>query len=397
MDDYRQLVTESILDEQAFIKATFSNPQKGQDILWKKVVARPVLLKNKRHLQVSHFDQRKDVTKNYPFNELSSKVTELVNLPFRNIHVQMQGQDLQIQISKKGKAIVHRHKKHQKSAPWSLSHDRQKSLLLPNNQPDPFLQTIGIMTKDGKVRADRQGKFKQINEFLKLILETAVFDPTKPLNIVDCGCGNAYLTFAVYYYLHKLQNVPLEMVGIDVTKSLLDRRAEQVEELGWHGLTFQQSTIIDFEPQSPPNMVLALHACDTATDETLARALKWNSEMIFVAPCCHHHLQAQLAKQKSPSPFTAVMKQGPLKERLGDILTDNFRTLILKMMGYQTDIVEFVSTEHTGKNLLIRAKKSNHPADPKLLEEYNALKAMWQVTPYLETLLKENLNMTVPF
>ena len=135
-------------------------------------------------------------------------------------------------------------------------------------------------------------------------------------------------------------------------------------------------------------MVLALHACDTATDETLAQAIKWDSEMIFVAPCCHHHLQAQLAQQPSPAPFSTIMKQGPLKERLGDILTDNFRTMILQMMGYRTDIVEFVSTEHTGKNLLIRAIKTPHPVNPKIIQEYEALKQFWKVEPYLEQLLK---------
>ena len=254
MDNYKQLVKQNILKEKQFIKASFTGQQRGQTSPWKRVTIRPILLKEERQFQISQFDDKKDVTKNFLADQIDGKLDEILTLPFKNIHLQMENIDLQIQISKRGKALIHRHKTHKNAKPSSLNHDRQKSLLLPSNTPDPFLETIGIMTKDGKVRANRQGKFKQINEFLKLILETAVFEKTahSPLRLVDCGCGNAYLTFAVFYYLNHILNIPTQMTGIDVTQALLDRRTEQTKELGWEGLTFQQSSIIDYEPAEPP-------------------------------------------------------------------------------------------------------------------------------------------------
>lgn len=392
MEAYKNRIKASILNQEQFIRATFSGIQRGHSSKWNKMVIRTVLLKDEKHIQVSQFDNRKDITKNYTAVTIQPIIDDLLHIPFKNIHVEAQDDAYQVQITKKGKAIIHQHKVHNKTKPVSLNHDRNKNLLIPDNEPDPFLETIGIMTKDGKIRADKRKKYRQINEFLKLVLEVSDFEAydKSPINLVDCGCGNAYLTFAVFYYLTKQLNLPTNMVGIDVTKSLLDRRTEQVQELGWQGLTFQQSTIIEYQPETAPNVVLALHACDTATDETLAQAIGWNSDMIFCAPCCHHHLQAQLNRQPTPDTFSSLMRHNVLKERMGDILTDGFRSMLLQLNGYKTDIVEFVSTEHTGKNLLIRAIKTDTPPNPALRDEYEALKALWQVEPYLETLLKDS-------
>lgn len=394
MNDYKQIVKNSILDKKQFVRAVFSGQQRGQTVPWNKLIVRPVMLKESRHIQISHFDAKKDITKNYTEAEISEKLDEILAIPFKNIHVQTSSDKLQIQFTKKGKALIHRHKVHAKSKPVSLSHDRRKNLLLPGDKPDPFLETIGIMTKEGKIRANRQGKFKQINEFLKLVLESGELEKldASPLHIVDCGCGNAYLTFAVFYYLKHILKLSTEMVGIDVNKPLLERRTIQTQELGWEGLSFQQSTIIDFQPATLPNVVLALHACDTATDETLAQAIKWQSDMVFCAPCCHHHLQQQITQKSSPDVFAPILRHGSLKERLGDILTDSFRSLILQIMGYRTDIVEFVSTEHTGKNLLIRAVRTGKPGNQRIIQEYQALKQFWQVSPYLEQLLHAELS-----
>ncbi|KAA3659383.1 MAG: SAM-dependent methyltransferase [Chloroflexi bacterium] len=393
MNDYKQLVKESILDKKQFIRAVFTGQQRGQTVPWNKLIVRPVMLKESRHIQISHFDAKKDITKNYTEAEISEKLDEILTLPFKNIHVQTSSDKLQIQFTKKGKALIHRHKSHTKSKQLSLSHDRRKNLLLPGDKPDPFLETIGIMTKDGKIRANRQGKFKQINEFLKLVLESGELEKldASPLHIIDCGCGNAYLTFAVFYYLKHILKLPTEMVGIDVNKPLLERRTAQTQELGWEGLSFQQSTIIDFQPTTLPHVVLALHACDTATDETLAQAIKWQSDMVFCAPCCHHHLQQQMTQKNNPDIFSPILRHSSLKERMGDILTDSFRSLILQIMGYRTDIVEFVSTEHTGKNLLIRAVKTGKPGNQRAVQEYKSLKQFWQLSPYLEQLLQAEI------
>jgi SAM-dependent methyltransferase len=322
------------------------------------------------------------------------KVDELLALPFKSISLQTIEHDIQVQITNKGKVIIHRHRAPEGREMPSLRHDRQKALILPPDRPDPFLQKIGIMTQKGRVRADMQKKLRQINEFLERLAETGELERLDrfPLTIVDCGCGSAHLTFAVYHYLNHLLNMPAHLVGIDVNDELLRTRAEQADALGWENLTFQATSIIDFYPPTPPDIVLALHACDTATDEALAQGIRWQSRLILSAPCCHHHLQQQLTQRPPPPQLTPVLRHGVFKERVGDILTDTFRALLLRILGFRTDIVEFVSTEHTGKNLMIRAVKSGEPGNRQAIQEYKELKAFWQVTPYLETLLEAELH-----
>jgi hypothetical protein len=394
---YHPRIKKAILDENSFISASFSGRHNG-DSAWVRVTLRPVLIKNQRHLQFSYFDQRKDISKNYTGDEAAEKVDELLAMGFSNIHVHTTQGDFQVQITKKGKTILHEHKANSHAAP-DLTHDRRKQLPLPADQPDAYLQAVGIMTADGRIKADMQHKFHQINEFLKLMSHTDEFQrlttAEKPLYVVDCGCGNAYLTFAVYHYLNHVLGVPARLTGIDVNESLLASHAEGVAQLGWDKLEFVPSTIIDFQPDTQPDIVLALHACDTATDEALAQAIVWESRLIFSAPCCHHHLQAQLERQSAPAPFEPVLHHNILKERLGDILTDSLRALILRIMGYKTDIGEFVSTEHTAKNLLIRASRTAPVGERRFIEEYRALKSFWNVTPYLETLLGDAFTAIV--
>jgi Methyltransferase domain len=248
------------------------------------------------------------------------------------------------------------------------------------------------MSEDGKIRADMQSKFRQINEFLKLVQQTGELEKfsTSPLHVVDCGCGNAYLTFAFFYYLDSVLHIPTHLTGIDVNGELLTRHAEKSLRLGWPHLTFQTTSIIDFQPVTPPDIVLALHACDTATDEALAQGMQWQSKLIISAPCCQHHMQKQLDHQPAPRPFGPVERHSILKERLGDILTDTFRAQILRIMGYSTDVVQFVSSDHTAKNLMIRAVKSLKAGDAKFVREYTDLKDFWKVTPYLEQLLGDD-------
>jgi len=393
-DEQKHLVKHRILDQDSFVRAVFSGRQRGHAPPWQRVVVWPVLVRGKRQIQFSHFDAQKDITKNYAGTEAVEKLDELLALPFRSITLQTTHSDIQIQVTKRGKVIVHQHKASEHPGLPDLEHDRRKNLLLPVDRLDPFLQNIGVMTKQGKVKASMRAKFRQINEFLERLVETGELEKFEryPLTVVDCGCGSAHLTFAVYHYLNRILGMPTHLTGIDVNEELLKRRSEQSRALGWDDLTFQATRIIDFQPVAPPDIVLALHACDTATDEALAQSIKWRSRVILSAPCCHHHLQQQLAKEPPPPQFKPVLQHGVLKERLGDILTDTFRSLILQIFGYRTDVVEFVSTEHTGKNLMIRAVRSGKSGDPQVIREYRDLQGFWQVTPYLEQLIEAELR-----
>ncbi len=392
--EYADQVRERILAGESFVRAAFSGRQSGATLEWIKVVVRPVRIKGALHWQVSHFDEQKDITKNYSAEDVAEKVDELLALPFKSIHVEMTIGGLDVRITKKGRALVRETPAAEPSASVDLSHDREKKKVLSLSDSAPFLEAVGILTKSGKVKADRQGKFRQINEFLRLVEETGVFgeEPGKNVHIVDCGCGNAYLTFAIYHYVHNILKLPADVVGIDVKADLLERHREKARALGWDRLSFEVGSIADFQPAVVPDVVVALHACDTATDDALARGIRWRSRLIMSAPCCQHELQEQLSHVPVPTPFRAVSRHGILDERLGDILTDTFRAAILRIMGYRTDVIQFVSIEHTAKNLMIRAVKTSESSNAHAVEEYLALKEYWQVAPHLERLLGVELT-----
>lgn len=238
-----------------------------------------------------------------------------------------------------------------------------------------------------------QRKYTQINEFLRLLDETDSFQDfkDKPLHVVDFGCGNAYLTFAVYYYLREILKLDAHVKGVDLKADLIERHREKTQKLGWDQLTFEVGHINDFRPEVIPDVVVALHACDTATDDALAHGIRWESKLIVCAPCCQHDLQVQMAQAPAPEALASVLGHGILFERMGDILTDTFRATFLRIMGYRTDVTQFVPIEHTAKNLMIRAVKISPPGkNPRWAEEYRNLKSFWQVTPHLEKILGDD-------
>ena len=394
--DYKKLVRERILARDGLIRATFSGGQKGSSLAWNKVIVRPVEIKGEIHLQFSYFDDKKDITKNH-LADAASKVDELLALPFRNIFVESADGNVQVNISKRGKAVVSEPKSSKTHVETNLAHDRQKNRLLSADNAEPFLKAVGIMTSDGRIRADMQRKFKQINEFLRLVDETDSFRPgstqafqtlsSEPIHVVDFGCGNAYLTFAIYYYLNEILKFDARVTGVDVKADLIASHQQKAESLGWSRINFHVGEIEGYIPEHKPNVVLALHACDTATDDALAQGIRWGSKLIVCAPCCQHELQAQMSRVAMPEQLLPIFKDGIFFERMGDILTDTFRAAILRIMGYRTDVTQFVPIEHTAKNLMIRSVKTSPAGNAHWIEEYRNLKSFWQVTPYLEKLL----------
>lgn len=389
-NNYTDKVRERILARDTFIRAQFTGAQKGADLEWIKVVIRPVKIKGDFHLQFSFFDDKKDISKNYPLEEAAARINEVLVMPFRNIFVESITGSLQVNISKKGKALLNERKPATLPVVVDLAHNREKNRILSAENAKPFLEAVGILTKDGRIKADMQRKYTQINEFLRLLAETDVFNDFegRPIHVVDFGCGNAYLTFAVYYYLHEILKLDARVTGVDIKADLIERHQEKARKLGWSQLSFKVDSIVDFVPDSTPDIVVALHACDTATDDALAKGIRWESKVIVCAPCCQHDLQVQMAQAPTPAPLASVLSHGILFERMGDILTDTFRATLLRIMGYRTDVTQFVPIEHTAKNLMIRSVKVS-PAgkNPRWVEEYRNLKNFWQVTPYLEKLL----------
>ena len=397
MDDHKQLIQNRILARDTFVRAVFSGEQKGSFVQWIKVTIRPVELKGEFYFQFSYFDEKKDITKNYSLADAAGKVDELLAIPFKNIFLESGAGNVQVNFSKKGKALISKSKP--STTDTDLSHDRHKDRLLTPENAAPFLKTIGILTQDGRIKADMQRKYKQINEFLRLLDESASFRPGStqafsawagsPIHVIDFGCGSGHLTFAMYYYLREVLGLDAHVVGVDLKSELLKQLQAKTEAMGWDGLTFKVGSIADYEADVPPDVVLALHACDTATDDALAKGIQWDSKVIVCAPCCQHELQAQLSKIPAPNQMLPVFKDGILSERMGDILTDTFRATTLRIMGYRTDVTQFVPIEHTAKNLMIRSVKTNDGGNERWVEEYRNLKSFWGVTPYLERLLGE--------
>lgn len=390
-------VRAAVLDDTAFVRAVGSGRRRGQHPAWRRVELRYVDLKAGRRLQVTTYDDRQAHTRNHePGDAARAAVSELLEQPFGNWHVDTAERTVQLRVTKKGDALVHTRAAAPAQEAADRQHDRTKARLL--DPADPVLHVIGISDHQGRVKPTRQAKYRQVEEFLRA-LDAAVdaaraagtlpdVGPQRPLRVVDLGCGNAYLTFAAFAHLTAGRGLPVRMVGIDVRPQSLQRNTELADELGWSDrLTFAQGTIADADPGDTPDVVLALHACDTATDEALARAVGWRAPVVLSAPCCHHDLQRQLGEHPTPSPFGVVTRHGILAERLADVLTDAVRAALLRQHGYRVDVMQFVEDSQTPRNVLLRAVRTDAPASAQVREEYDELVATWQVRPALARML----------
>ena len=388
-EDFRAKIRGAVNREDTFLQLTASGKARGGVPPWQKVTVRPVPVKGERCLQFTYFDGRKALTKNCASAASDAELTEVLAAPFSQFHVQATTGDLHVRLTKKGKALISQGKPSRQQTQPDLAHNRTKQHPLPVGKPDTFLWTTGVTDRAGNVRPAMRGKFRQVNAFLELFSHVlpAADESGRPLTIIDCGCGSAYLTFAAYHYSAHIQERPAQVVGVDSDAEIIGKCRRLQESLQWDGLSFHEAAIADFEPATPPDVILSLHACDTATDEAIAQGIRWQGSVILAAPCCQHELHDRVQHPL----FQPVLRHGILKQRTADILTDAFRALVLRIMGYRTDVVEFVSPEHTSRNLLIRAVKTQAPGDSAAIQEYMQLKQFWNVTPYLEELLGDVL------
>ena len=370
-----------------FVRLVLSGRRRNMQTPSERVDVKPVLIKDAIKYQLSQSDDRAMTTKNYDPSEFIA--LNLLDAGFANILLEMRNGSISIRITKKGEALVHRTNE---TFEADLSHDRAKARLLDSN--DPFLIEVGISDKSGKVKVGKNDKYLQVEEFLRLLipsLESAITaghisKPTadSPLSIVDLGCGHAYLTFAAHQYL-LAQGIPVKVVGIDVRESARVRNNQIAEKLGISkSITFFAEEISQTTLKSA-DVVIALHACDTATDDAIAWAVSADAKLALIAPCCHHDIQAQM--NEIPEPWQIITRNGIMKERLGDLITDALRMQIMKLLGYRVEAIEFIGGEHTPRNLMIRAVKTGATADSAEKSRYDAMIALWKVKPALATLL----------
>lgn len=385
-----------ILDPDQLVKAVASGRQKGEQSRWRRAELRYVDLKAGRHLQVTTFDETQAFTANHAVGDAArDAVDELMDEPFGNWHVDTTTQSHQLRVTKKLEAVVHTTDRVEQ-VEVERGHDRDKQRLLPED--DPVFVALGISDADGRIKPSRQAKYRQVEEFLRL-LDSSISDalekghlrkPTEedPLRIVDLGCGNAYLTFAAERYLTGVRGLPVRLTGVDVKEQSREHNAKVASELGVSA-EFVVGTIggVDLDPA--PEVVLALHACDTATDEALAQAVGWGAQLVLAAPCCHHDIAAQLRRSPTPAPYALLTRHGILRERLADTLTDGLRASLMRLQGYRVDVVQFVESQHTPRNTMLRAIRTGKPVKGgSVRTEYDELVDSWGITPRLAQLLE---------
>jgi SAM-dependent methyltransferase len=335
---------------------------------------RPVALKAGPRLQIVTDDGARPTTRNVvPGDEAAAAVDSLLAEPFGNWHVETASSTVQVRITKKGDAQIHRAAATRATS--VADHDRAKQWLL--DPGDPLFEVIG----------GNAAKRRQIDAFLRALAATLPEELPTPLRVVDLGCGNAYLTFAAYRYLAG-RGVSVQVVGVDVREDQRVRNTAVASALGCSSdVSFVAGTISAADLPFEPDLVLALHACDTATDEALARAVGWSAKWILAAPCCHHDIAAQLKGRSAPAPFGELTRHAIMRERFADVLTDTLRASLLRLNGYKVDVVEFIDSAHTPRNLMLRARQTGAAATPEQASEYEALVDEWGVKPALSTML----------
>ena len=395
----RKLVIDAVLRPD-FCRATFGGARRGgKPVPWVRVVVRPVEVRGDRHLQFSYFDGRKDVTKNYRGAELEAPLDELLAAAYAGIHLTTRTEEIDIRTTKKGKVQVGRRAVEAGGANTESRHNRVKDVPLPEGRDDPLLRAMGILDRHGRVRPTMRAKYTQINEFLKHLLH--VWDDAelgslgRPVEILDCGCGSSYLTLAVHHYLNDALGVPARVLGVDVNEEVIQKSVARADHLGAAAVAFACGPIGSIETKA--DIVLALHACDTATDDALAQAVRSEAQLILSVPCCHHDLNRELRPQGPAAVLRPVLRHGILRERAADLFTDAFRALALRIVGYKTDVVEFTSPEHTARNLMIRAVRGAAVGDAALVREYLDLRQFCGATPYIERALGQPFQQLMEF
>jgi len=369
------------IKSENFVRAVLSGRRRNMQTEFERIDIKPVLIKEELKWQIISSDGKKDITKNV---EIDFNFTQLFSSGYANLVVDTQTESYQVRISKKDEALVSVSKV---NLSRDLSHDRQKQrILAESNQVFKALDMSDLL---GRIKPSKMDKYKQVDEFLRLISQTLDTQDLKQdeISVVDLGCGHAYLTFAVGEFL-KDKYKKVSILGVDERDESKEHNEKVALKLKVEA-KFIAAKISD-TPNQVVDIAIALHACDTATDDAIYWAVKNNAQVIMAAPCCMHELQTQI--KEAPEPWALLTKNGLVKERLVDLITDSLRAQILKLLGYRVDIVEFIGGEHTARNILIRAVKTKQSSSDIDKDRYQQMLSQWQIKPYLAKLLAAELK-----
>ncbi len=386
MEDMALLIKD-IIQSEKLIYAVLSNLKKKKENSFNKVNIKPVLIKEEKKFQFAFEYEKKVIHKNLDSLEAVEKLEKLLEEYFRQAIIFTTEADYQILISKKGKYTIL--KKKPTKTNIDFSHDRKKTYIIEEGTYCDFLIRLGVMNENGKIFSKKYDKFRQINRFLEMVADVIPKIKTdKTLNIVDFGCGKSYLTFALYHYLINILDLDVNIIGLDLKHDVINFCNEVAKDLDYNKLKFIHGDIKDFQEYDNVDMVVTLHACDTATDAALVKAVNWEAQAILSVPCCQHELYDIIH-----NPIMISMeKHGIIKEKLSSLVTDSIRANILEILGYSTQLLEFIDMEHTPKNILIRAIKTDK-INKEAVAQYLDFKKFWGIEePYIEKALGERLK-----
>ena len=380
-----------------FMKLVQSVRRNGKSF---RISLRPVLIGGETRYQAEMNDEGQVRVKNFDAAGAADGLEEIIaQKGARDLHLMTASGDLHVRVTRKGHVHVSRSAEMERIAKVQ-PHDRVKKLPLTSFDSSALLRVIGLSDGEGRVRASMRGKYDQVNEFLKVVEDEIGEnrEEGREFTVVDCGCGKAYLTLALYFFLTQVMKFPaVRVIGVDRREDVVEAARRMSQQLDVSDkVTFAAADLSTFDiqqvtPNTRVDMVISLHACDTATDEALARGVEWGSRYIVSAPCCQHELQKTIGPQ-SDAAFAGVLRHGILRERLCDILTDSFRAMILRILGYRTQVVEFVSPDATARNILLRAETGARSGQAGAVSDYLNLRDYWHVTPWLETRLAARLD-----
>lgn len=359
MDKIKKLLA-ACLDE-SLIHMVLSQRRKAAGV--SKVKIRPVKQQEELVFQASLQDGKQQFHQNFMEDELTDQLLQWLQEDFKQLQILTRTETITMLSGKKGNITVKRKARAEVGQAADLSHNRKKRYILEEGKAVPFLQDLGVMTAEGRIVHSRYDKFRQINRFLEFIEDiVGSLDQDRELTILDFGCGKSYLTFAMYYYLRILKGLDVRIIGLDLKEDVIAECSELSRRYGYDKLTFLTGDIASYEGVDKVDMVVTLHACDTATDYALAKAVQWDAKVILSVPCCQHELNGQIHSDV----LAPVLKYGLIKERTAALMTDALRAGMLEEQGYHTQILEFIDMEHTPKNILIRAVKTGKKKDTKL-------------------------------
>lgn len=409
MEKLQELIS-NIIHDKNLTQAILSNARKNDPNHYTKVVIKPIEVRGEILYQLTYHYSKKVLHENMEASKLQEEMLQLFTEQFKQGLIHTTDSDFHVLISKKGKVTIL--KKQATKPQLDLAHNRKKNYILQEGEPIPFLIQLGVMNEAGKVLAKKYDKFKQINRFLEMVADVVPYLPeNRELKIVDFGCGKSYLTFALYYYLQEIRGLTIKIIGLDLKQDVIEHCHSIAKQLSFDSLQFLVGDIAQYNELEQVDMVVTLHACDTATDAALEKAVRWGAHVILSVPCCQHELYQQVENEI----LSPMLQHGIVKERFASLATDSVRAQLLEILGYKTQLLEFIDMEHTPKNILIRAVKEvqdkkeegqgeipinknegQFPAINKeemnIVQQYLQFRSFLQINPALERMLNDKLE-----